>query len=116
MVGCSAAVAHACMDTESKGEIAEGRLSVRTFKDGMGRPETVYILTPPTSQCLKGPSPEDSVASTDIRRGEVAPDAARQAATHGGLRALGDGLAKPRCGPPARSARPVREALSRRRG
>jgi hypothetical protein len=27
----------------------------------MGRPETAYILTPPTAQCLKGPNPEDSV-------------------------------------------------------
>jgi uncharacterized protein DUF4431 len=54
-------VGNACMNTQSKEEIAEGRLSVRSFKDGAGRPETAYILTPPVPQCLEGPAPEDKI-------------------------------------------------------
>jgi hypothetical protein len=55
------AIGNACMNTQSKEEIAEGRLSVRTFRDGRGRPETAYILRVPVPQCLEGPTPEDKV-------------------------------------------------------
>lgn len=62
-LACSGA--HACMSTQSKEEIAEGRLSLRTFKDGMGRPERAYIVTMPKPACLNDPDePENNVKST----------------------------------------------------
>ena len=63
IIGLSAATAHAkaCMSTESKEEIAEGRLRVRTFRDAMGRLGTAYILSLPTPRCLKSHDPEDNV-------------------------------------------------------
>lgn len=57
--------AQACMSTQSKEEIAEGRLLLRTFKDGMGRPEKAYIVTMPKPACLNDPDePENNVKST----------------------------------------------------
>lgn len=61
-LACSGA--HACMSTQSKEEIVEGRLSLRAFKDGMGRRETAYIITMPKPGCLDDrDEPENNVKS-----------------------------------------------------
>ena len=45
-------------------EIAQGRLSLGTFKDAADRPETAYILRLPAPACLDGKDDEDRVAAT----------------------------------------------------
>jgi hypothetical protein len=54
--------AQACMSTQSKQEIIEGHLLLRSFKDGAGRPEQAYMVRPGTPECLDVPDePQNSV-------------------------------------------------------
>ena len=64
LLGMSAPAVAACMNAESKEEIAEGRLSIQRFKDAAGRPEQVYILRLPSPACFDSAEPDERVKST----------------------------------------------------
>ncbi len=53
--------AAACMKADRAGEVAEGRLTQRMFRDAAGRQEPAFILTLPDSTCLSGVDETDNV-------------------------------------------------------
>jgi Domain of unknown function (DUF4431) len=57
----TAAQAASCMQSNTAGQIAEGRLSHGQFEDAAGRPEQAFILTLPTETCLAGSDEMDNV-------------------------------------------------------
>jgi Domain of unknown function (DUF4431) len=65
LFAASSAAEAACMQDNTAGEIAEGRLSVGQFEDAAGRPETAYILTLPAPTCLSGDDEMSNVETAE---------------------------------------------------
>jgi len=65
VLAAPSAEAGVCMQSNTDGAVAEGRLSSGQFQDAAGRPEQAYILTLPTPVCLSG---EDELDNVDDAR------------------------------------------------
>jgi len=61
MLTIPSAQAASCMQSNTDGAIAKGRLSLGQFEDAAGRPEQAFILTLPTPTCLSGEDDMDNV-------------------------------------------------------
>ena len=58
---CVSPAAAECLHANTDGQVAEGKLRVGRFTDGMGRPEQAYILQLRARVCLDGSDQDNKV-------------------------------------------------------